>query len=130
MPLVKGTRRKALRAVQQADWAKIDQMTDEDIERQIAENPQAARDTSKVPKRKWRMVLPVPDVNAVRTKLGMTQESFAETFGVSLATIRNWEQGRREPHGPARVLLAIIEREPKAVLRALGQKKGRIRTAS
>ncbi|MBI4582409.1 MAG: helix-turn-helix domain-containing protein [Planctomycetes bacterium] len=98
-------------------------MTDKEIARQIAENPDAAPDTSKVPKRKWRLVLPEPNVNAIRAKLCMTQDTFAAAFGVSAATIRNWEQGRRQPHGPARVLLTIIEREPEAVLRALRQKK-------
>jgi len=127
--LVKGSRRKALRAVRRADWAKIDRMTDADIERQIDENPDAARETSKVPKEKWRLVLPMPDVHAIRIKLGMTQENFAAAFGVSAATIRNWEQGRREAHGPARVLLTIIEHEPRAVLRALGRTKGRSRSA-
>jgi putative transcriptional regulator len=54
-----------------------------------------------------------------RRKCKMSQEDFAEAFGVSLATVRNWEQGRRQPEGPARVLLNVISREPKAVLRAL-----------
>jgi len=129
MPLVRGSRRKALRAVRQADWTKIDRMTDGDIEGQIHEDPDAARDTSRVPKTKWRLVLPMPDVHAIRIKLGMTQEDFAVAFGVSAATIRNWEQGRREAHGPARVLLTIIEHEPQAVLRALGRTKGRGRSA-
>ena len=78
---------------------------------------------------KWRLVLPMPDVHAIRIMLGMTQEDFAVAFGVSAATIRNWEQGRREAHGPARVLLTIIEHEPKAVLRALGRTRGRSRSA-
>jgi putative transcriptional regulator len=59
------------------------------------------------------------DVRAVRAKLGMSQHSFAARFGVSLSTVRNWEQGRRRPEGPARVLLTIIDREPEAVERAL-----------
>ena len=129
MPLAKGSRRKAVRAVRQADWTKMDRMTDADIEHQIQENPDAARETSKVPKEKWRLVLPMPDVHAIRIKLGMTQENFAVAFGVSAATIRNWEQGRREAHGPARVLLMIIEQEPQAVLRALGRTRGRSRSA-
>ena len=59
------------------------------------------------------------DVRSVRAKLGMSQQRFAERFGISTATLRNWEQGRRQPEGPARVLLTIIDREPKAVRRAL-----------
>ena len=64
--------------------------------------------------------VPAPvDVRNVRRKLGMSQGDFAARFGISSATLRNWEQGRRKPEGPARVLLAIIDREPEAVQRAL-----------
>lgn len=59
------------------------------------------------------------DIAAIRAKLGMTQAQFAATFGVSVGTIRNWEQGRRAPRGPARVLLLVIESDPAAVQRAL-----------
>ena len=59
------------------------------------------------------------DVRALRDRLGMTQTMFAATFKFSPATVRNWEQRRRQPEGPARVLLTIIEREPEAVKRAL-----------
>ena len=60
------------------------------------------------------------DVAEIRARLNMTQAEFAEAFGVSIGTVRNWEQGRRAPRGPARALLRVIEREPKAVIRALG----------
>jgi putative transcriptional regulator len=64
--------------------------------------------------------VPAPvNVKGVRRKLGMSQGDFAASFGISPATLRNWEQGRRQPEGPARVLLAIIDREPEAVQRAL-----------
>ncbi len=64
-------------------------------------------------------VYEIPDVPAIRKKLGMTQQAFARRFGVSLGTLRNWEQGLRMPEGPARVLLTVIDREPAAVKRAL-----------
>ncbi len=60
------------------------------------------------------------DVKGIRNKLGMTQDRFASRFGISTATLRNWEQGRRRPEGPARALLTIIDREPEAVRRAFG----------
>jgi putative transcriptional regulator len=63
--------------------------------------------------------IPAIDVRAARAMLGMTQKDFAHNFGVSLDTVRNWEQGRRRPEGPARVLLAVIESNPKAVLAAV-----------
>ena len=65
------------------------------------------------------VMVPVVDVRAVRRKLGMSQDVFARQFGVSAATVRNWEQGRRRPEGPARVLLQVIDKEPEAVKRAL-----------
>ena len=44
------------------------------------------------------------DVQAIRKELGLSQEQFAQFMGVSVSTLRNWEQERREPHGPARSL--------------------------
>lgn len=63
--------------------------------------------------------VPTVDVAAARKKLGLTQEGFASVFRVSVGTVRNWEQKRRRPEGPAKVLLAMIERDPEAVLRTL-----------
>lgn len=60
------------------------------------------------------------NVAVLRRRLDMTQEQFATRFGVSVATLRHWERGDRTPHGPARVLLNLIDREPRAVMRALG----------
>ena len=59
------------------------------------------------------------DVKAIRAKLGMTQVEFAGQFGFNLNTVRHWEQGVRQPEGPARTYLLVIERAPKAVQRAL-----------
>lgn len=63
--------------------------------------------------------VPSVDVAAARKTLGLSQDNFARAFGVSPGTVRNWEQGRRQPDGPAKVLLRVIEKEPEAVLRAL-----------
>jgi len=62
-----------------------------------------------------RVRVPDVDVSSVREQLHMTQEEFAHAFGVSPATIKNWEQGRRKPEGPARVLLRVIQCNPDAV---------------
>ncbi len=59
------------------------------------------------------------DVKKVREQLGMTQPEFALKFGFSLGTLRQWEQGRRSPEGPARVLLTVISHRPEAVTKAL-----------
>lgn len=59
------------------------------------------------------------DVKGIRSKLGKSQTEFAMMIGVSVATLRNWEQGRRTPDGPALALLRVASAEPKAVARAL-----------
>ena len=59
------------------------------------------------------------DVAAIRKKLGMTQKEFAEAYDFDLATLRNYEQGRRVPVGPARTLLRVIAKKPKMVRDAL-----------
>jgi len=59
------------------------------------------------------------DVKKVRAKMGMSQNEFASAFGISVSTLRQWERGDRVPHGPALVLLNVVEKEPQAVLKAL-----------
>lgn len=65
------------------------------------------------------------DVQAVRAKLGASQAEFALMIGVSVATLRNWEQGRRTPDGPALALLRVAARNPKAVIEALHTERKR-----
>ena len=66
------------------------------------------------------VVVPVAiDVPAIRRKLGLSQPQFAARYSLSIGTLRDWEQGRRQPDRHARMLLRVIEREPKAVERAL-----------
>ncbi|MBB4641955.1 helix-turn-helix domain-containing protein [Rhizorhapis suberifaciens] len=65
---------------------------------------------------------PAPmDIAAIRKRTGATQDAFARQIGVSIATLRNWEQGRRTPEGPARILLAMLARDPKIVAKTLGE---------
>ena len=64
-------------------------------------------------------VPPKIDVKAIRTGLGLTQEEFAGRFGFSVNTLRHWEQGIRQPEGPTRAYLLVIERAPDAVIKAL-----------
>ncbi len=59
------------------------------------------------------------DVQSIRKQLGLSQAEFSARFGIPAGTLRDWEQGRRVPDGPARVLLKVIEHDPKAVERAL-----------
>jgi len=59
------------------------------------------------------------DVQSIRKSLGLSQSIFASKFGIAPGTLRDWEQRRKQPDGPARVLLMIIKHEPDAVSRAL-----------
>lgn len=96
-----------LRIAAKTDWAAVDATSEADIARQAAEDDQAARaDAAAYAAR-------------VRGKLGLSQTAFARTLNVSVATVRNWEQGRRHPEGAARTLLRLIDRAPEAVLAAL-----------
>jgi putative transcriptional regulator len=68
-----------------------------------------------VPVRITKVEIPAIDIRAVRRKLRLSQSEFAAKFGFQPATLKNWEQGRTRPDGPARVLLAVIARHPEAV---------------
>jgi putative transcriptional regulator len=71
-----------------------------------------------------RVTVMIPaDIKAIRDKIGKSQSEFALMIGVSLATLQNWEQGRRKPVGPAQALLRVAERNPRAVAEALGERR-------
>lgn len=70
-------------------------------------DPVAVRETT--------VQVPHVDVQLLRKKLRLSQSEFAAKFGFAPASVRNWEQGRRHPEGPARVLLAVIARHPEVV---------------
>ena len=64
-------------------------------------------------------VVEVPDVRAIRRQLHMSQHEFADAFRIPLATLKNWEQGRRAPDAPAAAYLQAIARRPEAIRDAL-----------
>lgn len=104
------------------EWATLDALTDEEIDAQIAADPDVAPDMSDWPLEDAVLIEPV-DVKAIRRKTGMTQQEFARTFSLNLGALRDWEQQRRMPRGPARALMQIIDREPEAARRALQVRK-------
>jgi DNA-binding transcriptional regulator YiaG len=59
------------------------------------------------------------DVKALRQRLGISQEAFAGRYGLDVATVRNWEQGRTIPEGPAAALLQLIDRDPDKIVELL-----------
>lgn len=94
-------------------------MNDEDFEL-LCESIRQAGDIKRG-KRKASRTFKVEDPypKAIRERLGLSQSRFAAIIGVSVRTLQNWEQGRREPEGPAKALLRVVDREPQAVLSAL-----------
>ena len=63
---------------------------------------------------------PETEVKALRKRFGLSQVKFACLVGISVGTLRNWEQGRRKPEGPARVLLQVASQHPEALLDITG----------
>lgn len=83
---------------------------------ELREGLEAIRDK---PETLTRREMTAPDVKAIRKAFGMSQTQLATFLHVSPRTLQNWEQGRRMPGGATRTLLRIMEKEPKAVMRAL-----------
>jgi putative transcriptional regulator len=94
--------------------------SEREIARQIASDQDVPEMTTADLRRARRMYNPpVPDVKAIRHKLGLSQAEFARQFGFSVRTVQQWEQKRAVPDRPARILLRVIETAPKAVERVL-----------
>jgi putative transcriptional regulator len=93
--------------VPQVDYAKLNATTEADIARHEAEDEVACA------------IRAGQYVRAVRRKVGLSQVMFARKFQIPVDTLRNWEQGKRAPQGPARALLRIIDRMPEAAMEAI-----------
>jgi putative transcriptional regulator len=105
----------------QTDWTALNCMTDEEINEAALADPDNPPMTTE---RKARMKR-VPQVKVMRRALGLNQEEFSARFRISLAMLREWEQGRSEPDQATRAYLTVIAREPDAVRRALSDARGR-----
>ncbi len=94
-------------------------MKKENFEKLIASIKEAGEIKAgrKAPSRVFE-ILP-PEIRKVRDNLNVSQDEFALMIGVSVRTLQNWEQGRRKPEGPAKALLRIASRNPRAILDAL-----------
>ena len=100
-------------------------MTKRDIGKEIVEGLEEIKAWRRGERRLRTTTLELPTgaaVSTIRKELGLSQQQFARFMGVSVATLRNWEQGRREPRGPARSLLLVASKEPAAVLKAFRDK--------
>ena len=120
MPIVKHSA-EAARRVARIDRRKLRSTGEAAIARHAAEDnssTDAIDFSAALVDGRARIVAPL-DVAAIRAKTGLSQERFARAFRISAHTLRNWEQRRRAPEGPARSLLLAIDRDPVAVVRAL-----------
>lgn len=112
MARVKVTPEMVAAAMREVDWDAQDALTDAEIARRAAEDPDSAPVMSAAEIRAAR-------VRHARRRAGLTQEEFAARYHIPLGTLRDWEQGRREPDAAALAYLRVIEREPDMVARAL-----------
>jgi putative transcriptional regulator len=94
------------------DWDRVRSMTDDEIERDIAADPDASPPMSDAE-------IAAARVQWVRKQTGLSQVDFAKRYRIPVGTLRDWEQARTEPDAAALAYLLVIEREPEAVGRAL-----------
>jgi putative transcriptional regulator len=97
------------------DWSHFDAMSEAERNAAALNDPDAQPLTPEDFKRMRR----TPRVKIIRRALGLSQEDFAARFHIPLGTLRDWEQGRKEPDAAARAFLTVIAREPETVQRAL-----------
>jgi len=115
MPIVRRSHAEISKPGGRADLKRIRAATDKNIAKWIAEDPDTAPGLHAKVKPQAIFTPPIPDVRRLRERLGLTQGEFSRRFGLSQRTVEQWEQGRAVPDRPARVLLAVIERDPRAV---------------
>ncbi len=97
------------------DWDAVDKLSDEEIERRAESDP----DAKPLSDDDLRKLEQSPRVRVIRMALGLTQQEFADTYGIPVATLRDWEQGRRQPDQASKTLLKLIEIIPSEVKAAL-----------
>lgn len=126
MPIVKRSASEIRNRGGRVDWARVHKTTDREIAAQITSDPDTAPEVVKM--RSIRRIYnpPLPNVRAIRHKLGLSQAAFARRFGFSVRTVQQWEQKRATPDRPARILLRVIETAPQAVERAIAAGVGKI----
>ena len=115
MSIIRATPERIARARAQMDAARLDAMTDAEITQAAQTDP----DNPPLTDDELARVAIAQRLKGIRARLDLSQEDFALRFRLPAANIRDWEQGRRAPTGPARALLRAIRKDPKHVLAAL-----------
>ena len=109
------TMKKTAGRTPKIDWSRADAMTAK--QRRAAAS--ADLDNKPMTDEEWAVAPRVPRVSVIRRALKLSQEDFAGAFHIPLGTLRDWEQGRKEPDAAARAYLRVIAREPETVRKAL-----------
>lgn len=97
------------------DWEHVDKLSVDELLSAAAADP----DAQPLDAAQLGAMRRVSQVKVLRNRLGITQEEFADTYGVPIGTLRDWEQGRSTPDAPARALLRAIDRDPDTMRRLL-----------
>jgi putative transcriptional regulator len=97
------------------DWSRVDAMTDAERHAAALADP----DAQPLTPQDFRRVKPVPRVSIIRRAFRLSQEEFAAQFHIPVGTLRDWEQGRKEPDAAAKAYLRVIATEPDIVRKAL-----------
>jgi putative transcriptional regulator len=97
------------------DWSRVDAMTDAERHAAALADPDAQPLTSE----DFKRMKPVPQASIIRRAFRLSQEEFAAQFHIPLGTLRDWEQGRKEPDAAAKAYLRVIASEPEIVRNAL-----------
>jgi putative transcriptional regulator len=99
------------------DWARLEAMTEEEIEANALSDP----DNPPLTDEELARMRPVPNARCIRERLKLTQEQFATRFEVPLGTLRDWEQGVSYPDSAAKTLLRVIDKDLETVINALAR---------
>jgi putative transcriptional regulator len=100
------------------DWSAVDAMTEEERHAAAMADPDARPMTEE----EWAAARRVPRVRTLRRALKLSQEEFAERYHIPVGTLRDWEQGRKEPDAAAKAYLHVIASEPETVRKALAKR--------
>jgi putative transcriptional regulator len=107
--------KKTAKRRQKIDWSRADAMTAKQRHAAAMADPDARPMTDE----EWGAAPRVPRVRIIRRTLKLSQEDFAVAFHIPVGTLRDWEQGRKEPDAAAKAYLRVIAREPETVRKAL-----------
>jgi putative transcriptional regulator len=110
---------RSVRLKGKTDWKRLAAMKETDVVAR-ARKDRDAKPVSRARLKEFQRVTLTPaEVRTIRRRRGLSQAAFSARYGLNLRTLQDWEQGRAQPDGPARAYLLVIDREPRAVERAL-----------